>query len=281
MLVACATLGSAAAGLRVTEVQAAPAAKAPVKIDTHAIEAQLRSKDAATIKTGLAAVREAGKAAAPVAPALDELLLGGLPADLAIEAFQAAGAAGAESSSKALEPYTRHRDAKLRREALKALSRTRGAAAALAMRRCLSDSDAGVRGVAASGLGALGVKESVADLFLALDRKVDEAAGAIGQLCNPEQCGQLLDRSGRIGLDVLSPGFDQILFRPTGEVSDEFKIKVVGRVREMGTVEVSRFLKDVQGRWPAKGSKKVKQAIDQAVIATEGGAEEKKEGAAR
>jgi len=281
VLVASAALGCAAGWLQLPAAQAAPAAKAPAKVDTRALEAQLRSKDPAAIKAGLQAVREAGKAAAPAAPAIDELLQAGLPADLALEAFQAAGAAGAESSSKALDPYTYHRDAKLRREALKAMSRTRGATAAFAMRRCLSDADAGVRGVAASGLGALGVKESVPDLFLALERKVDEAAGSIGQLCNPEQCVQLLDRAGRIGLDVLAPGFDQILFRPSSEVNDELKIKIVGRVREMGTVEVSRFLKDVQGRWPAKGSKKVKQAIDQAVIATEGGAEDKKEGAAQ
>lgn len=282
LLAACVAFGCAAGWLDLPSAHAAPAArKADPKIDTAGIEAQLRSRDPAAIRAGLSAVREAGKAAAPVSPALDELLRAGLPADLAVEAFQASAAVGLEASSKVIEPYTHHRDAKLRREALKALVRTRGAPAAFAMRRCLSDSDAGVRGFAASGLGSLGVRESVPELFLALDRKVDEAAGSIGQLCNPEQCDQLLDRTGRVGFDVLSAGFDQLLFRPAGEVSEEFRLKVVGRVRELGTLEANRFLKEVQGRWPAKGSKKLKQAIDQAVIATEGGAGESKEGAAQ
>jgi hypothetical protein len=145
----------------------------------------------------------------------------------------------------------------------------------------LSDGDGSVRELAASGLGQLGAHEMVADLFVALDHKVAEAAGAIGQLCDAAQCEQLLGKLTRISFDILGPGFDQILFRPSTELTDELKIKIVGRVREMGTLEANRLLKDVQGRWPAKGSKKVKQAIDQGVIATEGGAGTRTEGGAQ
>ena len=44
----------------------------------------------------------------------------------------------------------------------------------------------------------------------------------------------------------------------------------VARVRELGTGEANRFLREVQGKWPKKGSSRVKQAIDQAVLATSG-----------
>jgi hypothetical protein len=61
-----------------------------------------------------------------------------------------------------------------------------------------------------------------------------------------------------------------VLLRGVKDVDDETKIKIVGRVRELGTAEANQFLKDVQTKWPAKTSPRVKQAIDQAVIATSG-----------
>ncbi|MBI5535922.1 MAG: HEAT repeat domain-containing protein [Deltaproteobacteria bacterium] len=269
--------GSMAQGRPATQRKAP---KGP-KLDVPALEAQLKSRNAGEMRAALAIARPAGPAAAPLAPTLERILRDGLPSDLSIEAMQTLAAIGSETSSGALSTLTHHRDPKLRREAARALIKTRGPEAVKALRRCMSDGDGAVREVAASGLGQLGAKEMVPDLFVALDHKVAEAAGAIGQLCDAAQCEQLLGKLTRISFDILSPGFDQILFRPTSEVSDDLKIKVVGRVREMGTVESNRLLKDVQGRWPAKGSKKVKQAIDQAVIATEGGAGAKPEGGAQ
>ncbi len=283
-IVASAAIAFATAPIAVPSAEAAPAARktaarpAP-KIDLAPIEAQLRSREASSLRAGLAAARDAGQAASPVAPSVQALLADGLPADLAIEALQTLAVIGSEAHAKVVVPYAHHRDAKLRRKALEALTRLRGAQAAATLRHRMSDADPGVRGAAASGLGVLGVREAVPDLFLALDRKVGEAAGSIGTLCTPEQCRQLLDRTGRIGFDVLSAGLDQILFRSGSEVSDDFKLEVVGRVRELGTQEANRFLEEIQGRWPAQGSKRVKQAIDQAVIATSGGAGDKQGGA--
>jgi len=255
------------------------ATKAP-KLDIPALEAQLKSRNPAEMRAALTVAREAGSHAVSLAPLIGQTLRDGLPTDLSIEFIQTLAAIGAESSSGALGALSHHRDPKLRREAARALIKIKGADAVKTLRRCMSDGDAAVREVSASGLGQLGAKQMVPDLFIALDHKVAEAAGAIGQLCDAAQCEQLLGKLGRVSFDVLAPGFDQILFRPTAEVSDDLKIKVVGRIREMGTMEGNRVLKDIQGRWPAKGSKKVKQAIDQAVIATEGAAGPRTEGGA-
>ena len=46
--------------------------------------------------------------------------------------------------------------------------------------------------------------------------------------------------------------------------------KIQARVRELGTGQAHRFLREVQSKWPRKGSTRVKQAIDQAVLATSG-----------
>ena len=165
----------------------APAARKTPKVDAKALEAQLKTRNPAEIRAGLAAAKEAGQGAAPVAPAIERMLVDGLPTDLAIEAVQTLAAIGSESSSKPLAAIAHHRDPKLRREAARAMIKTRGPEAVKALRACMSDADGGVREVGASGLGALGVKEMVPDLFIALDHKVVEAGGAIGQLSTPEQ----------------------------------------------------------------------------------------------
>jgi len=120
----------------------------------------------------------------------------------------------------------------------------------------------------ATGLGALKAKDTVGDLFVALDHRVNEAAASIGQLCNPEECDALVARMGRLPFDVITSGLDPILFRPASEVSDDAKVKLVGRIRELGTGEANKFLRDVQKRWPAGGSPRIKQSIDQGVLAT-------------
>jgi hypothetical protein len=279
VLLACLalTLPAAWTDQSMAQGRATAARKAP-KLDVKALEAQLKARDRQAMLDALSAARDAPQQAAPLAPAIEQTLRDGVPQDVALAALQTLGAIGLESSSKTLSVSAHHRDPKVRKAAARALERTKGAEAIATLRRCMSDADPGVRGVAASGLGNLGARQYVPDLFVALDHKVAEAAGAIGQLCNPGQCDQLLGKLGRLSFDIVSPGLDQILFRNGDELGEEFKIKVVGRVREMGTQEANRLLKDVQSRWPAKGSKKIKQAIDQAVIATEGGAGSRPEG---
>jgi hypothetical protein len=68
----------------------------------------------------------------------------------------------------------------------------------------------------------------------------------------------------------MTSGFDPILFRQK-PLPDEALIKIVGRLRELGTPESAKYLADVASRWPAGGSKKVKQAIDSAITSIPGG----------
>ena len=48
-------------------------------------------------------------------------------------------------------------------------------------------------------------------------------------------------------------------------------LKVVGRLRELGTPDAGRYLGEVEARWPATGSKRVKQAIEGAIASIPGG----------
>ncbi len=215
----------------------------------------------------------AGPGGAGAAPAIADALTLGLSLGLTQAAIETLGDLESDTGSAALAPYTTHRNAKIRRAAVKSLTRTKGAAAAPALKHALSDSDAVVRGTAASGLGSLKSKDAVPELFVALDHRVNEAAASIGQLCNAEQCELLAAKLGKVPFDVITSGLDQVLFRPTAEVSDDAKLKIVGRIREQGTIEGNKFLRDVQKRWPAGSSPRVRQAIDQAVLATAGGAQ--------
>lgn len=253
--------------------RSAASAKRDSKKDAEvarAIAVQLTDKESSVVRTGFEALEEAGEAGLGAVPVANQVLSRGLPIDLSMVAVRVLGKVGDASSSAAIRPYLRHRHLPLRREAAKALVRTKGPSAKEGLRGALSDADPMVRGIAAGGLGELGAKEYIEDLFVALEHKVPEAAAAIGQLCDPEQCERFAGKTGRVGFDVMTSGFDQILFRDPSGMPDEAKLKIVGRIRELGTGEANRLLADVQGRWPATWSKRVKQAIDLAVLSTQG-----------
>lgn len=246
-----------------------PPADAPmiVPLPADAVK-RLKSGDPAQIKSALDDVRTSAKAGAPAVPTIAGLLQHGLSPELTQAALDAIGDTESEAGSAAVAWYTRDRSAAVRRSAVQVLARTRGASAVAALRASLSDPDPGVRGMAATGLGSMKAKDAVGDLFVALDHKVPEAAASIGQLCTGDECDRLAGKLGSVSFDVVTGGLDQMLFRPPADVSDDMKIKVVGRLRELGTAESNRFLRDVQAKWPAKWSARVKQAIDQAVLAT-------------
>ena len=246
---------------------------APAQVDVKPIVAKLKSGDEGQIREALDAARLAGPSGAAAAPAVAEALARGLSLALSQSAIEKLGDLESDAGASALAQYTTHRNAKLRRAAVKSITRTKGGAAAPALKRALSDADPVVRGTAASGLGSLKAKDAVPELFVALDHRVNEAAASIGQLCNPEQCEQLAGKLGKLPFDVVTGGLDQVLFRPTADVSDEAKLKIVGRIREQGTSEGNKFLREVQKRWPSGTSPRVRQAIDQAVMATAGGAQ--------
>jgi HEAT repeat protein len=247
-----------------------PPAAAPVIPLSRAALDKLKSPDANEIKGALDEARLSGKGAIAAAPIITDLLQKGLPYGLTENAIDTLGDIEWEGASTTVSWYARHRKVDIRRSAVKALVRTKGAVAIKTLRIALSDEDSRVRGFAATGLGTLKAKEAVADLFLALDHKVNEAAASIGQLCAPAECESLQGRLGRIPFDVVTSGLDQVLFRPPGEVSDDAKVKLVGRIRELGTGEANKYLKDVMARWPATWSPRVKQAIDQGIQATAG-----------
>ena len=243
------------------------------QIDLERLKSDLESGDEAKMLAALEAVERAGDARA--APLLEALLKRGASVPVLSVAISVSGSLKQPSSSAVLAPYLQHRSQEVRRAAAKALARTRGPNAIKALRQGLRSSDPVVRGVAATGLGELGAKEALGDLFGALDRYVGEAAASIGQLCSAADCDKLLARLGKVPFQIMTSGLDQVLFRR--EISEDQKIQVVARLRELGTRDAGVYLAEILARWPKDGSPRVKQAIEAAVKAT-GGAGKKSSG---
>ena len=237
-------------------------------LDIEAMESALRSQDQEAVLKALKTIRKSKEPKA--APLLDSLLNRGGSAPVLKAALKAAGKLGQRSSTHAVGPYARHRMPEIRRAAVQALIRTGGPEAVQILQLALRSNDGRVRGIAATGLGSLAAHESIDDLMTAFDHGVAEAAAAIGQLCLPEECEDFAERVGQAHFDGMTGGFDQILFRPTKEMPDAQKLRIIGRVRELGTSEAAAFLGDVLERWPSDWSKKVKQALQSATKATGG-----------
>jgi len=245
-----------------------PAAAKQRKIDVEALRKDLESGDDARIVPALEKVSEAGAQARPLSPQVDALLRRGMSANSCVPALDAAGALALPSLSTALAPYVRHRAPTVRRAATRALVKTSGPDAVRALRAALRSNDPVVRATAAGGLGEIGAKEALPDLFTALTRGVKESAPSIGKLCESNDCDKLIELLGSLPFDVVAAGIDPILFRASKEIGDEYKIRVIERLGALGTAEAAGYLADVAQRWPKTSSKRVKQALDAAVKAS-------------
>jgi hypothetical protein len=256
-------------------ISATSAARPPARPTTPALPRdlgeRLESGDVAKIQSALDDIRLAGKGGAPAAPGVVALLRRGLDAKLTRAALDTLADTEATAASDTIAWYARHRDLTIRRAAIKALSRTQGLVAVKALRLALSDPDAQVRGLAATALGTARATDAVPDLFAALDHKVNEAATSLGILCSGDECIRLAGKLGVMPFDVVIDGLDQILFRPAADVGDDVKVKIIGRIRALGTAEAHKFLVDVQAKGQKSWSPRVKQTLDEAITATSAG----------
>src|SRR5688572_17231811 len=167
------------------------AQKKPAKstLDSERLKKAIDSGEEAQVLAALselAAVAEPDRAAA--AELSDLVLARGGSAKVLLQALEVTGKLAQKSSTVALAPYVKHRQAEVRKAAALALIQTGGPEAVQALRDALRGSDAPLRGVAASGLGTLKAHEAVPDLFAVLPRGVGEAASAIGELCRGAEC---------------------------------------------------------------------------------------------
>ncbi len=260
-VIGCCLLGS-------TPVSAAPAAHADkpaahANLNLDSTKKALESGDETRTLSALDEIELSGDRKA--APLVDALLNRGASSKILLRALGVAGALGQESSSAALAPYVKHRAPDVRRAAAQSLTRTKGPVAVQALRQALRGSDPALRGTAADGLGALGAKDAVPDLFVVLPKEVPEAAGAIGTLCSNEDCKKFVALLGKLPFDVMQSGFLPLLLRSNQEVPDTLKIQLIEELRRLATAKANELLSTALAAFPATGNPKVKAAMDAAL----------------
>ena len=177
----------------------------------------MRSGDPAQIKSALDDVRMAGKGGAAAAPVIAELLRKGLDAALTQSAIETLADTEAEAGSEAIAWYTHHRTVTVRRAAVLALTRTKGAAAV---------TGSGFVTLAATLAAFPAIPVAGLTLLLGVDRFMSEAraitnliGNAVATMVIAKWDGALdLERARAIldGVDVGQVG--QV--RPVGQASD-------------------------------------------------------------
>jgi hypothetical protein len=227
----------------------------------------LESGNEAELVSALNEMGALGKDGAPAAPLVDTLLQRGAGMNLLIVALETEGRLAVAASSPAVAPYVSHRRAEIRRAAAAALALTGGPVATATLRRALAGADPSVRAIAASGLGQLGAKDSVNDLFAVLGHDTPEAAVAIAALCSPEQCDRLMALVGKLKFEVLEASFVPLLFRPDTELPEENKLAYIDKLRRLATKPAASVLETVLAKLPKDENPKLRVALQAALKA--------------
>lgn len=200
--------------LAILAIATSAAAKPPpIDAELAAIREDLLTRDAARLERGLRGAQKRDAPSPLLERPLAELLRGGLPVDLAKLAIVDLAAYAHEPNAEVIAPYARHRDPETRRVALLALGTNKGKIAESTLRQGLGDAEASVRDAAAEGLGRLGSRLAVGDLFEALHRGVAGAGLALAGLCQAEECDQVVSGSRSLPLPDEARIFDRLLTR--------------------------------------------------------------------
>jgi HEAT repeat protein len=244
--------------------------KAQAKVKKQDLERWKRALESGTeseVRAALDEIAALGPDAAEAAPLVEGALGRGGSSAVMLAAIETAGRLGVASQSIALAPYVDHRNLEIRRTAAKALTQTGGPAAIATLRRALSGPDPAVRSTAAEGLGTLGAKEAVDDLFAVLDRGTAEAAVSIARLCAPPQCDRLMGLVGKLKFEVLEASFLPLFFRPDAELPEANKLAYVDQLRRIATKPAAAVLQSVLAKLPKDESPKLRAALQSALKA--------------
>lgn len=243
---------------------AKPAPRAPkTKLDLAALKSALESGDEAKTLSALDTIAKSGDPAA--APLVEQLLGRGASLTALTRAIETLGILAQPTSGAALSPYAQHRTPELRHAALRALIATRSPLAGDVLRQALHGSDPSQRAIAARGLGQLGVRAAVPELFNVLPKDVAEAAQSLGELCVGAECEKFTALLGRLRFEVMESGIVPLLLRPQADVPDPLKLSLIERLRRMATKPASDLLQTALAQFPADGSPAVKRGLERAL----------------
>jgi hypothetical protein len=223
--------------------------------------AMLGSNRRDDVEAGIQSLGILGSAQA--SEALTQRIRAGLPADLLDLAINTLTAVGQRNAGPILFELSAHRRPDVRLKAVDAIAALNPPGAESVLIAALSDSDVRVRGRAATALGEIGARSALPVLFHALDRGVNEASGAIGEMIPADQVGRLMGYLNQLPLSAIGPSLVQILERK--DISEPVKLDVVARIQEIGTSEAKAYLMDFLARAGKSASANLVKSIRLAI----------------
>lgn len=222
---------------------------------------QLESDNLATVRGAIEAL---GLSGSPRAVGAISTRIGrGLPTDVLALAVDTLMILGRPQAAPVLFRLTSHRRARIRAAAVRAIVACRPRGADRALIAALNDSDGTVRGAAAEGLGTLGARAAVDELFHAWDRQVPQAPTAIAQVAQPDDVERFLSYLGRTPFEQMRGPLTTILGRR--DLASSARVEIIGQLTELATPGVREFLEEFLAGLPEGGSDPVRRAAEEGI----------------
>lgn len=258
--VVVASLGSLAEPSEVA-AQAAPRAKRNTAsaVSVQELAVMLVSSNPDELRM---AIELAAQAPKEVTPLLVERVRAGLPADLLTQALDTLIGIGDGAANDLLIELSGHRRPEIRSRALLGLVTLRAPSAEASLVKGLSDAVPDVRSTAAHGLGMMGARHSLPELFRAFERGVDGAAAAIGELAEPTTLPRVTDYIGRSSFADLTPLLDGLFLRRN--LPDDSKLSLLDAIVKHGSSEARAYLEGLGPKLLADSSARLRKSITEA-----------------
>lgn len=216
--------------------------------DLEEVSARLNGEDAQQVREAIELLSVIDDPA--VVPPLVELLRSGREDAIVDRALDALGGLGSADAIPVLSEFLNHRRPGARRRAYQALAQIEDARVRPLLERGLRDSDRTIRGTAARALGELGDHGAVEVLFRALERRVPEAAQAIGKLGTVEDLTRFTGFLGREPISVMLSGYEAFLTREDFPIPQ--KIEIVDQLQEIATRPARQLLIEYEATFPER-----------------------------
>lgn len=197
---------------------------------------------------------------AQVVPPLAELLHQGPTDAIAERAVDALAGLAMAPCVDVLVEMTHHRRAVIRKKAYQGLIGINDRRIPRIIEQGLRDSDRGVRGTCAVGLGKLGSRGSVDLLFRALDRGVIEAATSIGQLGSVTDLNRFHGYLGKEAISIMISGYEGFLKRR--DIREPQKIEIITKLVNVAGPVVRGFLSQYKQTFASNDRSKLAQAVN-------------------
>jgi HEAT repeat protein len=198
-----------------------------------------------------------------VIPPLADLLRAGQADQVTDRALESLRGLAHPSSLDVLTEFTQHRRVGARRRAYQAVAAIEDDRVPAILEQGLRDSDRSVRSESALALGSVGATSSLDTLFRAFERGVVEAAISIGKLGDEDSIERFSEHLGRRPLAIMLSGYQEFLGRR--EISNDAKAAIVGRLGEVSTPMVRRFLSDYLASFSPRDRSELKTAVEETI----------------